>query len=688
MITEDQRIRVFPDNLGNLMIAVQKGDYRIPQFQREYVWEKSKVISLFDSIYKEYPIGSFFLWKADREHNGLFRHSIDLDVPDIGKDDNVSFILDGQQRITSLYVTLQGLTANNTDYSRICFDLQEERFTYRAPDNNRYVRVCDMWGPGALKLSRKLDERYTDAFDRCFRILKTYPISVVEVRDKDLPAVCSIFQRINQGGKRLGRFDLISAMTFSPDFDLREKFKQDILAKLRLKAFGDISPTSVTQLMALAKRGACTERVEYSLTADEIKEMWGSVVESVLLAADTLRKSVGVQNAGYLPYEAILTLLAYLFLKSGKRSLTNNQMSWVKSWFWRSSFGQHYGSGGATKMSRDKDMFDRLLEGEFPSFEPPITLTAESLVGTRMTGTRSAIRNAFLCLLASRDPVHLVNNSKLDLITGGISDFTNPEKHHIFPKAFLNRTGRGGTEVHALPNFCFLPSELNKDILDKQPSQYFRELRQQNRAFEEAARTHLLPTGDNSGIKDDDYIRFLEARAKTVLSAIEHATGISTAPPEDRRYQAVEEMEQRLRDLIHNTMTETHGADYWKTYVPGDVKSEAEKRIRSELKKQPERGPEHFDDPRAKLNYCNPSDYSKIMLPKNNWGSFESIFRRKVDLDRHLESFSEFRNAVMHNRELTELTKRSGELALIWFEAVLPAESEQETEEEPEYGNV
>lgn len=197
---DDKKIRVMPDSLSNLIVAVQKGEYRIPQFQREYVWEKTKVMSLFDSIYKEFPIGSFFLWKAGREHNHLFRHSIDLNIPPIEEDESVSFILDGQQRITSLYVTLKGVATNDTDYSRICFDLKEEKFTYREHDNNRYMRVCDIWGPQALKMSRQIDVRYTDAFDRCYQALKTYPISIVEVRDKDLPAVCNIFQRINQGG--------------------------------------------------------------------------------------------------------------------------------------------------------------------------------------------------------------------------------------------------------------------------------------------------------------------------------------------------------------------------------------------------------------------------------------------------------------------------------------------------------
>jgi uncharacterized protein with ParB-like and HNH nuclease domain len=87
----DQSLRVVPDTLSNLIVSVGKGDYRIPQFQREYVWEKSKVISLFDSIYKEYPVGSFFLWKAGKEHNRLFRHSIDLNIHPIQKDDDVYF---------------------------------------------------------------------------------------------------------------------------------------------------------------------------------------------------------------------------------------------------------------------------------------------------------------------------------------------------------------------------------------------------------------------------------------------------------------------------------------------------------------------------------------------------------------------------------------------------------------------
>ncbi len=681
-MSSKENIRVVPDSLNNMMVSVEEGRYRIPQFQREYVWEKSKVMSLFDSIYKEYPIGSFFLWRAGREHNKLFRHSIELNISPIRDDDDVSFILDGQQRITSLYVTLMGLTARGTDYSHICFDVKNAKFTHREPDDRRFVRVCDIWGDRALEILENIDKDFKPAYLQCFKTLKTYPVSIVEVSSKDLRSVCDIFQRINQAGKRLDRFDLISAMTFSPDFDLREKFKKDLLAKLEQKSFGQISPVIVTQLMALIKKGACTENAEYSLTAKEITEIWKDVVDALLLAADTLRKNVGVQNATYLPYDALLTLLAYFYAKSRQRFLTEEQLTWVQRWFWRATFGQHYGSGGATKIGRDKELFDKLIDGKSPKFEPAVNLTAETLFSTKMTWSSSAVRNGFLCLLAVREPVHLVNNSPLDLINGGISDFTSPEKHHIFPQAFLREHGTGDIEIHALPNFCFLPAELNKRILDDRPSSYFAELRRENLKLDEALASHFIPCDKDSGIADDDYLQFLKVRSELIIQEIERLTGLSTAPSKDQRQKAIEQLETRLRDLIHNSLNELHGMNYWKTAVPVDIRDDAEKRIEAYLHKHPELKSDHFLSPREKLNFCNVTDYTKIIRVKSNWPPFKLIFGREIDVDRHMEAFSEFRNALMHNRPLTEIDRRSGELAIVWLESVMPIENVQESDGE------
>lgn len=685
MNKEQQKIQVIPDTLNNLVVGVSKGAYRIPQFQREYVWEKSKVIELFDSIYREWPIGTFFLWKAGREYNRLFRHSIDLNISPIQEDDDITFILDGQQRITSLYVTLMGLTVGSTNYGNICFDVKDKKFTHREPDNKRYIAVCDIWQKDIIEIADGVEKAYRVPLGRCHHILGTYPISIIKVRDIDLPSACKIFQRINQSGKRLDRFDLISAMTFNPDFDLRERFKQDIIASLKKKAFGEISPAIVTQLMALVKKGACTERVEYSLTSEEIISMWDSVVNSIKLAADTLRQSVGVQNASYLPYDAILTLLSYFYAKSEKHEISASELEWVKRWFWRASFSQHYGSGGATKIGHDKELFDHLINGDIPEFEPAMNITAETLVSTKMTWSQSAVRNAFLCLLAQRGPVHLVNNQGLDLVNGGISDFTNPEKHHIFPRAFLDSQSSCDVVVHALPNFCFLPAELNKRISDNKPSIYIPQLMKENSEFVYAAKKHLLPIGDDAGlVPKEDYIQFLKKRSELILREIELLTGMSTVPPEDQQHKTIGKLETRLRDLIHFTLINVHGPDYWKVAIPQDVRLEAERRIEVELRKNPDLHPRNFVNARDKLNFCNPPDYLKLIVNKSNWQYFEPIFHRKPDVEQHIAAFSEFRNAVVHNRTLTEIGRRAGELSLVWLGTVIPADDRESIELEEE----
>ncbi len=686
-LTAESRIHVDDIKLSDLMHNVATGVYRIPRFQRDYVWGRSKVVELFDSIYQEFPIGSFFIWKAHKQYRELFREVPDLDLPSVEIGDTLYFIIDGQQRIASIYVTLHGMIFDGTDYGRIVFDLQEEVFRHRTPDGRRYVAVCDIWGPNSMGILRSLPAEYSGPYERCWQALQTYPIPVVEVREQELDAVCRIFQRINQGGQRLDRFDLVAAMTFTPDFDLRDRFKQDVLGPLERSAFGAIDPSIVTQLLALLVSGQCTQRYEYSLKSDHIKGHWEAVVDAVLLTADTLRKDMGVMNAEYLPYNALFTLLAYYYAKSGSRALAQAHLEWVRRWFWRSSFGQHYGAAAPTQMGRDKPMFDSLIEGEPVSFDTPLTLTAAALVKTRMTWRASAIRNAYLCLLGTRNPLHLVNNTSLDLVHGTISEFTKSEKHHIFPVAFLRGDGPSDADIHALPNFCFLPSELNKRIRDSSPAEYFPMLVEENPEFDAAARSHLIPLGPDSGVADNDYVKFLKGRAELILEEIGRLCGGITAPRQEERQAAIERLEHRWRDLIHDVLTEGVGDGYWKANVPQAVRDEAERRIKEDIRKHPELAG-RLQSPRAKIDYLNVMDYATIAENGANWSYFQLVLRSKADLQNYMRAFNEYRNCVMHSRGMTELIRMAGETAMVWFESVLPEERDGEEMETLDYAEV
>jgi hypothetical protein len=445
-------IKVESKPLSEVIYAIGKGEYRIPQFQRDYVWEKGRVCRLLDSIVETLPIGSIFIWRAGRENNRFARQLVGVDAPPVKDGDDVSFVLDGQQRLASLYFVLRGRSTYTFDHRRICFDLRKKRFVVRDADRGRYWSVADIWEFSDVEPATLSQDQRTAA-KSCWKLLQKYPVSVVEVSNKTLPQVKRIFERINQGGKRLNRFDLISVHTWTSAFDLREKVANDVNHKLR-DGFGTISPGIVTQIIALWKKDGCAWKHEYQLKAKEdIQDNWGDTVRSILSAVQFLRDHCGVRRSEMLPYEAMLILLAYAFARS-RRPLSPGQITSIKQWFWRASFGQRYGSHVAETIREDKAFFDKLIDGECPEFRHLPQLSVDHLISTKITKSDSAIRNAFLCLLAQRGPTDLLDGSPIDVGEIPISDLRDPEKHHIFPKAHL--TGPNASQEHALANICFL----------------------------------------------------------------------------------------------------------------------------------------------------------------------------------------------------------------------------------------
>lgn len=684
MTTDARNIEVRPTTLQNLVAEVANGNFRIPRFQRNYVWPPKKVLELFDSMYREFPIGSFFLWKAGRGHAHLFRQAGSLGIKAVADDDDVTFILDGQQRITSLYATLNGLTIGSHDYSNICFDLIDERFVSRKVESRvRYIPVCEVWGGNVLEISRKLEkDEHFKRLDRLYSGLRNYPISLVEVKDKNLIDVCGIFQRINQSGKRLDRFDLITATTFTEGFDLRERFQADLITPLKDAGFGEIAPTSATQLLALVTKGGCTESNEFDLKTDEVQAAWPNCAKAFLLAADLLRKNLGVMEAKYLPYEAMLTLLAYFFMISESKQPNVQQMEWIKNWFWRSTFGTRYGSAVATTMTRDRELFDLLQEGTPPKLSQRVELEADDLIKTKMTSTRSAIRNGFLCMLAAKRPINLAQNTELDLTGITISSLTEKQKHHIFPWAHLKGEGTEAAKVHAVPNFCFLPADLNKRISANKPSRYFVDLAKENPKFSQALERSLIPKPAESGIDSDNYAKFLECRARLLLDEVQRLCGHLDRPAERERSARLGGIEVAFRDHIDEVLSREGGEAYWKQSMPPDVMEEALKKAKREL----EISGLNDISQRRLLDFCFLSDYEKVV--NRNWRHFENTFGRKDEFHHYMRSINEFRNHVMHFKPIEGLVAAEGEMAVIWLEATLPSfqdpaqKREQELSEE------
>lgn len=527
---EIDRIKVEPGlKLGHIMMDIEKGRLRIPRFQREFVWERSKVLILLDSIYHQFPVGSFFFWAAPRRYNKFIRNIAELNLPEPDERDEITLILDGQQRIASLYATAKGLRLKGEDYGDICFDLEKQQFATHKADNKRYIRVCDMLNEKRhleihenLLLDHNLPSEYARRFAVCREIFTTYPFSVVIVREAELDDVCDIFERINQSGKRLSLTDLVVANTWSEDFDLRERTKK-FNKTLISKGFQKLEAEAVTEFLSLAIKGGCTRSMQLQMTTAEIKETWQKAIESINLTIDFLRGNLGVKRYAFLPYRGIIPVLAYYFYKSNNRSVSLTHKRTVERWFWRVSFSERYASAVATRMGEDKKLFDQIIDNEQGSLGYPVNVEVDAIGAIRMHRT-SAIKNAVLCLLAAKTPKHFRNNDPIYLDDTYFSDFNSPEKHHIFPAAFLRKQGIGKGKF-SLANFCFLPAELNNEIRDKKPSVYFQQLKDENSQFEKTMESHLIPVGEDSGIWRDDYARFIRQRGELIKAEIESAIG-------------------------------------------------------------------------------------------------------------------------------------------------------------------
>ena len=516
---EVKKIEVTEWTLPKLLINIEGGVLRIPKFQREFVWSRPQTIKLLDSIYKEYPIGSLFFWYPSDIYKNMYREIPELQQQKASRSAGIQLILDGQQRITSIYAVSKGLTINGTDYSRIVFDLEKKVFAARSPDNDRFISFQNIVDDNEkyYEISDGLPHEKRKILQKCSSRFKNYPFSIVEVYEKSLEEVCDIFERINQGGKRLTLFDLLVAATWSDEFDLRTKVKE-YNEKSEQKGFGVINPDVFIQALALIIKGQCTRKIQLELTTKDLIENWDNLIASLDLAIDYLIKNMGVYKFDMIPYPGLLVMFTYLFAKIKGRSLSNSQSEESERWFWNTTLSERYGASSLTNMTEDRKKINKITEDQQISSKLPVNVSVESLMQIKM-GQTSAIKNAVLCLLALKKPLHFENAVVINVDDRYFSDYWSTEKHHIFPKKFLAKKGINLSDVNYWPNFCFIPSELNKKILDSEPKKYFSMYRE-NKEFKKIMRSHLIPIDEQSGIWTNDYRKFLTQRAELILKEL------------------------------------------------------------------------------------------------------------------------------------------------------------------------
>ncbi len=507
---------------NSLIHDIEIGTIKIPQFQREFVWSKQQSANLLDSIIKGYPIGTFILWKT-KERLRTVRNIGKISLPDAAEGDFVSYVLDGQQRMTSLYAGIKGVKIvrdeeKEEDYSLIYVDLEaqdDEAIVITDVDekvDGTYIKVTELI-KGGLSLATKYDSKYHEKLDAYANRFKTYAFSTITVNEAPLDVATEIFTRINIGGKSLSVFEIMVAKTFDAqkEFDLSLKY-EELIERLSTVNYETISSATILQSVAVCLVKECSKKHILKLPKDEFIDIWDSVVIAIESAVEYFRSFYRIPVSQLLPYDGLLIPFAYFFFKHKDKPLGKKQ-KYLQDYFWRTTLTSRFSSSLESKIAQDIKKIDLILKEELPTYEQGVDISVETLASQGWFSTGKAYIKGFLCLLAYQQPLSFVDNAVVTIDNGWLRQANSKNYHHFFPKAYLKKQGEDEFYINHIANITIVDDFLNKrQIKDQAPAKYMKKFEKENKEIDNTMKSHLINDLETFGVYENNYDIFFSMR--------------------------------------------------------------------------------------------------------------------------------------------------------------------------------
>jgi len=535
-----QRYSVTPHPIETILIWVKSGEIAIPEIQRPFVWEATKVRNLLDSLYQGYPIGYLIVWRNP---------TVKL------KDGTLSagkrILIDGQQRVTALMAALLGREVLTKDYEtvriRIAFHPQEERFEVANPAISKDVAwiddVADVFAPEAS--ITELTDTYSDknpsaerkrvsrVLEKLRKIINNH-VGVIELAEElDIETVTEIFIRVNSAGTELSQADFAMSkiavnetyggnmlrkaidyfchLAVAPEFLSRiEKGDKtfatsEFLPKMRwLKDVNDdiYDPTYTDMLRVaftsefgrgklqdlvalLSGRNFETKQFEETIAEESFGKLKKGII-SFINQTHFERLTMILRSAGFVTSDLIggrnAVNFAYIIYLRGRaeRMHSADIERLVMRWYAMSILRGRY--TGSPETAFDLDI--RQIESRGLSAYAE-SVTENELPESFWTGmlpqimdTSSGQSPYFLAYQAAQAKLGDKGFLSRDISVLDLL-LNRSDVHHVYPKKYLKKKGLSRGRYNQIANFVIAQSEINIAIGDKAPEVYFRELANQ-----------------------------------------------------------------------------------------------------------------------------------------------------------------------------------------------------------------
>jgi hypothetical protein len=516
--------------IDKLIKRIDESDIKIPAFQRGYVWKQNQVVELLESIVNEYPIGSILLWKSSERLKST-RNIAGYKIPDKDEAYPVNYVLDGQQRLASIYGVFSQLVEQESDPGNynpdldifeIYYDFEGKQFLAKedasSPDKTIHLRqLLDV--TSLVSALQDIDSSYHKTAQDLASQFLNYEIPVVTIENRNREDVGIIFERINSTGTRLSTLDLMTAWTWTEDFHLIEA-SNELMEELEEKGFGGIKHKTLLQIISGIIQNTTKTKDILNLTGEQVRDNWERIKECIRKSIDFLSTDLKCRHYDFLPFPQQLIAITKFFDVIASPNAT--ELKLLRQWFWKTSFSKRY-SSGQTNAKMDSDIKSVLLleDGDNTAFDHyKYDANIQMLKSTKFSKANPVTRD-FLLAMAKFSPVDLIKNQRVD-IGKALSQYNRKEFHHVFPQAFLKKRGLSNDKIFCVLNFCFLSSASNKQISGKAPSDYFFSIIPQE-DYTTVLNSNLLPVAKDI-YQNDNYEAFTEKRANLFISKLDELT--------------------------------------------------------------------------------------------------------------------------------------------------------------------
>lgn len=537
------------------MSDINNQDLVLPEFQREYVWTLEQAKQLMVSLFRGYPTGSLLFWKTtsppELKNTSMLQDKLGA----------TSVILDGQQRLTTLYLLIKGEIPPyyqpsdiKTDPRDLYFDLDSGEFQYylvsRMKNNPTWVRVADCFAsptpvkvfeivqkkvvaPSATAEQFQLAQLYNDNLTKLCNILeKDYPVQTVPP-DADIDAAIDVFDRVNSLGTKLTEAELALTHVTGKWAKARQTMKAKITA-LEAKGFSFDLTFMVRCLVGVVHGRALYETI-HQTGYDQIKAGWDTLTKILNYLVAVLPGHAFIHSTDDLSTTNVLVPVVVYLAKHEGKFPDDKELRRFMHWMYAASMWGRYSGQTDQKLDHDisivqrsdspwKELVDAIIEQR-----GRIEVKSGDLEGR---GIGHPLYRMMYIIAKTRNAVDWFNGSPLGSPHGSIYTINN---RYIFPNTLLYRSGKYNPENHLhkklvteIANRAFLTNDPDTALGNIAPAEYLAQVEQK---YPGALGKQFVPTNQQLW-HIDAFEDFLATRRKLIADAINSYMEQLVAEPE------------------------------------------------------------------------------------------------------------------------------------------------------------